>query len=102
MKYNKLVRDQIPNLIKEEGYNPITKTLTSKEYSNALETKLVEEVQEYLASKELEELADILEVVYALCKVNGYNKDQLMQCYHDKHLHRGGFEKQIYLMSKEK
>lgn len=102
MKYNKLVRDKIPQLIKKEGYIPITRILSNTEYKKALELKLEEETQEYLLSEDIEELADILEVIYALANIHGINQEQLMQRYQDKHLLRGGFKKQIYLIAKEK
>ena len=67
--YNKLVRDNIPNIIKEKGEEPITRILSDEEYKKELEKKLNEEYQEVLeanGSERVEELADILEVIKAL------------------------------------
>lgn len=102
MIYNKLVRDNIPELIESDGYHAITRTLESDEYKNELEIKLDEECKEFHESKELDELADILEVIYALSEAYGYSREQLMEAYQKKHDKRGGFSKRIFLMSKMK
>ena len=69
MQHNKLVRDNIPAIIQRHGEAPITRTLETAEYQDALRRKLHEEVAEFCATGHLEELADILEVVYALAAV---------------------------------
>ena len=61
--YNKLVRDKIPEIIEADGKTCKTKILSDEEYIAALETKLNEEVAEYQADKNLEEMADVLEAV---------------------------------------
>ncbi len=101
MALNKLVRDKIPDLIAAGGEHPITRILSDAEYRICLEQKLDEETSEYHESKSLEELADILEVVYALCKAQGYTTDELNDIYRKKHNERGGFEKKIFLLGKE-
>ena len=100
--FNKLVRDQIPEIIESQQYKCEYKILSDEEYSVLLEKKLDEEVQEFHCDKTLEELADILEVTFSLCESIGYSKDDLMNLYHKKHLEKGGFSKKIYLISKEK
>ena len=102
MAMKKLVRDRIPELIRASGEEPVTRVLDDAEYLSALETKLDEEVAEYHADKNLEELADILEVVYALTEAQGHSKDELMEVYQSKHDARGGFEKRIFLEGKQK
>lgn len=102
MVYNKLVRDKIPQLIEQQGEKPVTRILDDAEYQACLECKLDEEVREYYADKNLEELADILEVVYALAENAGYTREALMDAYRSKHDTRGGFAKQIFLISKER
>ena len=64
-RFDKLVRDKIPQIIEASGKTPITRILDREEYMTCLETKLDEEVCEFHESKAMEELADILEVVYA-------------------------------------
>lgn len=94
----KLVRDKIPQIIEASGESPLTRILKTEEYLSCLETKLDEEVQEFHESKSPEELADILEVVYALAAAQGCSREQLQQIFDTKHTARGGFEKRIYWM----
>ena len=70
-QYNKLVRDKIPKIIEDSGKSATIRILSDSEYVNALETKLDEEVGEYHRDKSVEELADILEVIYALAATCG-------------------------------
>lgn len=58
----KLVRDKIPQIIKENGKIPVTRLLDKEEYLRELDIKLNEEVQEYQTDKSIEEMADVLEV----------------------------------------
>lgn len=92
----KLVRDKIPEIIEASGQMPITRILDRDEYLACLEAKLDEEVREFHESKEPEELADILEVVYALAAAHGCSREQLLDIYQKKNAARGGFEKRIY------
>ena len=71
MEFNKLVRDKIPQMIESQGEKPVIRILGEEEYHAALEQKLLEEAGEYRESRELAELADILEVVFALCEADG-------------------------------
>ena len=77
--YNKLVRDKIPELIESDGKECATHILSEGEYIAALETKLDEEVAEYQTDKNLEEMADVLEVLRAICIARGYTLEELEQ-----------------------
>ena len=101
MTYNKLVRDKIPELIRNQGEIPRILILGDEEYTAALEQKLDEETTEFHKEKNLEELADLLEVIYALAENLGYSKNDLLRLYEQKHEKRGGFENRIFLISKE-
>ena len=101
MVYNKLVRDKITDLIEANGETPYIRILSDEEYTDHLERKLDEEVGEYHKEKNLEELADILEVVFALADNMGYSRDELMDVYQKKNDQRGGFQRRILLLSKE-
>ena len=102
MIYNKLVRDKIPEIIASKGGKAEVRMLSDEEYRTFLEAKLDEEVGEYHRDKNAEELADILEVVYALAASIGCSREELMELYEKKHEARGGFEKKILLISSEK
>ena len=101
MVYNKLVRDKSPAIIQAQGKNARTCILGDADYVQALEAKLDEEVREYHQDKNLEELTDILEVVYALAENLGHSKEELLEAYEMKHQKRGGFRERIFLISNE-
>ncbi len=99
--YNKLVRDKIPEIIKENNDGEaITRILEDAEYKKALEDKLYEEYQEVLESSDkdrIEELADMLEVMISLAKVENSSLEEIIEIMNNKKLKRGGFEKKIFL-----
>ena len=95
--YNKLVRDRIPEIIIKAGKEPITSVLTDEEYIKMLDKKLNEECAEYQADKNIEELADMLEVIIAITKARGYSLDELEGIRAEKADKRGGFEQKIFL-----
>ena len=102
MIFDKLVRDNIPQIIEDNGGKAEIRILSDEEYPVYLERKLDEEVGEYHRDKTAEELADILEVVYALASSIGCSQEKLQAIYQKKHEARGGFEKKILLLSSEK
>lgn len=95
--HNKLVRDKIPEIIAGDGKVAKTHILSDAEYLNELDKKLNEEVAEYQADKSLEEMADVLEVLYAICEARGYSIEELEQKRSDKATARGGFREKLYL-----
>ncbi len=95
--HNKLVRDKIPEIIEAEDRTCKTHILSDAEFIVALEIKLNEEVAEYQEDKNIEELADILEVLHALCIARGHSLEELEAARAKKSEERGGFEKKIYL-----
>ena len=101
MNYNKLVRDKIPKIIRQQGENPIFRILDQEEYFRCLEQKLDEEVGEYHRDRNVEELADILEVVFALADSMGCSYEELMKIRQHKYDARGGFRDRVFLVSKE-
>jgi predicted house-cleaning noncanonical NTP pyrophosphatase (MazG superfamily) len=96
-QYNKLVRDKIPDIIKQKGGEPKTHIATPEEYDQKVREKLQEEVKEFLDSNNSEELADIMEVVYAIGGRLGTSKDALETLRKRKADERGGFEQGIIL-----
>ncbi|GAA1580529.1 hypothetical protein GCM10009804_41390 [Kribbella hippodromi] len=90
----KLVRDRIPALIRATGADPITHQATPPEYTRELRAKLQEEVDEFLTADPagaVEELADILEVVYALAADLGTTSESLDATRIAKATERGAF-----------
>jgi predicted house-cleaning noncanonical NTP pyrophosphatase (MazG superfamily) len=72
-----------------------------EEYLKELDTKLNEEVAEYQADKSIEEMADVLEVLFAICEARGHSVEELLQVREDKREKRGGFKDKIYLVENE-
>lgn len=97
----KLVRDKIPEIIKNDGKTPIIEILSDEDYLKELDKKLNEEVAEYQADKSIEEMADVLEVLYAICEARGHSVEELMQVRETKCDKRGGFRDKIYWVGNE-
>jgi len=95
--YNKLVRDRIPEIIEASGKTCVTETLADDEYQKMIDAKLDEELAEYHKDQNIEELADLLEVIRAAVKARGYTLEELEQVRAAKEEKRGGFEKKILL-----
>jgi predicted house-cleaning noncanonical NTP pyrophosphatase (MazG superfamily) len=93
----KLIRDNIPDIIKASGITPITHIATDDEYRRLLHEKLQEEVTEFLADKNPEELADIIEVIYAILDLEQINKSKLEKIREEKAKKNGSFSKRIIL-----
>ena len=97
MKYNKLVRDKIPEIIIQKGGTPLTHIATDQEYEEKLKAKLLEEVQEFLQDANAEELADIQEVFLALLQHYNIPAEEVEKVRQKKFDERGGFEQKIIL-----
>ena len=98
--YNKLVRDNIPNIIKTKGETPVTRILDDATYKSELEKKLYEEYQEVLKAsgeERTEELADILEIIKTLAKLENKSLQDIINIAEDKNKKRGAFEEMIFL-----
>lgn len=97
MKYNKLVRDKIPEIIAKNNATPITHIADDLEYWDKLKEKLTEEVNEFFADESIEELADIMEVLLAINTHKGFTSEEIEKKRQDKKTKRGGFLKKIIL-----
>ena len=96
-KYNKLVRDLIPKVIKNSGKECEIDIADKELRKELLEAKLMEEVNEYLEDKNLEELVDVMEVLFGLAHNLGYNEEDLLNKRKEKLEERGGFKEGIIL-----
>lgn len=95
--YKKLVRDNIPEIIRKNGRVPITRILDEKEYFQELIKKLKEEVMEFEEDNSVEELADITEVIIAIQKALGIRAGELEAVRRKKASKNGRFKNKIYL-----
>lgn len=97
IEYHKLVRDKIPEIIKASGKTCITEILSDEDYLRMLDAKLDEELKEYHEDQNLEELADLYEVLLAVTEARGYTIKELEKLRREKAEERGGFSKKILL-----
>ena len=98
--YNKLVRDKIPEIIETNGEKPITRILNDDEYKIELEKKLNEEYQEVLKATEknrVEELADMIEVIKFLAKLENATLEDIIAKAKEKGRKKGTFENKVFL-----
>lgn len=98
--YNKLVRDNIPKIINDQGKTPILKVLDDVEYKEELEKKLYEEYLEVVESSystRIEELADMIEVISALAKLEDKTLKDVIAVADKKRKERGSFDKKVFL-----
>ncbi|MFA5878460.1 MAG: nucleoside triphosphate pyrophosphohydrolase [Candidatus Staskawiczbacteria bacterium] len=97
MKYNKLVRDKIPEYIISKGGTPITHIANDKEYWEKLKEKLQEEIKEFSENEVIEEMADIQEVIDAMCDYKNFTKGDIEIVKKRKLEERGAFKEKIIL-----
>lgn len=96
--YNKLIRDNIPNIIKADGKECTVEITEGEELIKLLNEKLQEEVDEYFESNDIEELADIVEVIHGILHNRGVTAEELENIRLKKKEERGGFSKGIKLL----
>lgn len=96
-EYNKIVRDNIPTIIENSGNKYETEIVSDEEALLYLYTKLTEEVNEFLESKDIHEMADIIEVLYAICDKRKMTRAMLETIRQQKEKENGGFENNIIL-----
>lgn len=97
--YNQLVKDNVPKILKEKGSKPHTRTLNDEEYISELEISLDEYVARYTETGGMNELADIVELVYAIAKVKGYDQNKFNALLADRKKKYGGYDKRTYLLN---
>jgi predicted house-cleaning noncanonical NTP pyrophosphatase (MazG superfamily) len=100
-EYHKLVRDRIPEIIRESGNECETAVLSDEEYRQALRQKLIEEAAEVAAADGenlIRELADLYEVIDALMASYGISGDRILNAQAKRRENRGGFAQKIMLL----
>lgn len=102
-EFNKLVRDRIPEIIQNNGEIPEIEILDDSLYSKMLDEKLLEESNEVLEAADtkskLEEIADTLEVLYAMIDLLGVSIQEVENIRLEKQEKRGSFKNKILLKS---
>lgn len=95
--YNKLVRDKIPQIIEQSGKQAVVEVASGQDYLELLNAKLDEELQEYLDSQSVEELADLVEVVYAILEYRNMSLMEFESIRKQKVHERGAFKQKLLL-----
>jgi predicted house-cleaning noncanonical NTP pyrophosphatase (MazG superfamily) len=89
----KLIRDRIPELVQQSGQICNYAEAKNQElFIELLRAKLIEEVNEFLSTGNVEELADISLVVETIAGILGYSEEQFKKVCVDKSEERGKFE----------
>ncbi|WP_435359967.1 nucleoside triphosphate pyrophosphohydrolase [Haloarchaeobius sp. DFWS5] len=96
-EYDKLVRDEIPTVIRENGQTPVTHRVEGAEYRRRLREKLVEEAREFETDPSPEELADVLTVVDAIRAAESFDDEAVARERREKRTARGGFDDGVVL-----
>ncbi len=94
----KLVRDRIPEIILQAGLIPVIETASPEDYGRYVRAKLEEELEEYLSSGDVTEVADLVEVCFAAAALHGVGPDELLAIARDKRQQRGGFDDRLVWM----
>jgi len=106
IKYNKLIRDRIPEIIKEAGWKPTVKTLNKKEFLSALKKKAIEEANELDRAKNkkdiINEMSDIQELLDVLAEEIKATRTEIKKFQNTKRKKRGGFKKRLFLIKEER
>ncbi len=96
-RYNQLIRDKTPKIIKQNGMIPTTHVADENEMFFMLQKKLKEEVSEFMIDESEEELADILEVIYAICKNKWFSLEEIERIREQKKKEKWWFDKKTIL-----
>lgn len=106
IKYNKLIRDKIPEIIKNAGWTPVIRVLNKKEYLKEIKKKFTEETKELIKAKTkkeiINEIVDIQELIDALISEFKLTKSEVRKQQKTKNKKRGGFKKRLFLIKTEK
>jgi predicted house-cleaning noncanonical NTP pyrophosphatase (MazG superfamily) len=97
IKYNKLVRDKIPQIIESTGKKALIEKLNKTDYKQALDQKLKEELNEYLENGNIDELTDLIEVVFAILDCNNHSVEVFEKKRIQKKESNGAFKERILL-----
>jgi predicted house-cleaning noncanonical NTP pyrophosphatase (MazG superfamily) len=98
MRYHKLVRDQVPAELRQQHLRPVVQVLTDDQYRLALNKRLQADASGHLKDKSLEELSDIVEIIYAIAALRGATPDQLEALRQRKAHQKGGYTQHYFLI----
>lgn len=97
----KLVRDNIPAIIEQQGKRAIIRQASNSEFLHLLFIKLQEEIVEFAHNPNVEELADITEAVLTLGELWGISESSIQKARLQKREINGGFHNKTILIDVE-
>lgn len=98
IKYNKLIRDKIPEIIEATGKDFKIKKMNEEEHLKYLNIKLKEEIEEYYEEYSVEELCDLVEVIYGILRLKGISVEEFHAIRERKADERGSFVEGLKLL----
>ncbi|MFN8453825.1 MAG: nucleoside triphosphate pyrophosphohydrolase [Anaerolineae bacterium] len=98
VKHNKLVRDNLPAVIVQQGGRPVVEQLDLADFKHELKKKLHEIAGEIYNEGRIDDLIEILEIVYTLAALAGVNETQLDELRNQKLVERGGYNQRLLLV----
>lgn len=99
--YNKLIRDKNVEIMENLGHKVEYEILDDERYNVELDEKLKEEVNEYLADYSVEEMADVMEVIYAMLDYRGITMEEVEKARIEKRNRNGAFKNKVFLKTVE-
>ena len=99
--YNKLIRDKNVEIMEDLGHKVEYEILNDERYNEELDKKLKEEVNEYLADYSVEEMADVMEVIYAMLDYRGMKMEDVEKVRIEKRNRKGAFKNKVFLKTVE-
>lgn len=99
--YNKLIRDNNVKIMEDKGCKVRYEILDNERYGEELDKKLKEEVEEYLEDYSIEEMADVMEVIYAILEYRGTSMEEVEKARIEKRDRKGAFKKKLFLKDVE-
>ncbi|WKY48841.1 nucleoside triphosphate pyrophosphohydrolase [Eubacteriaceae bacterium ES3] len=99
VEYNKLVRDKIPQIIKESGRTCEYKVLGDSEIKDALKEKLIEKAQIFSNKPSEDELSDIYELLHAIVETYDYEPLHIDYLKLQNKENKGTYSNRVYLIS---
>ncbi len=101
--YDKLIRDNIPEILVQKNIQAEIRTLTDDEFVNYVKKKIVEEAQEIQEAQSHEEIlkecADVVEVLECLMNIHNLSWDDINQARSEKNGSKGAFTKKLLLIN---
>lgn len=93
----KLIRDRIPEIVEAKGESLKVRRAGPMEFRKALADKLVEEAVEFRQDRNIEELADVFEVMRSIGLDHGIPMEQIAELADQKREARGGFREKLMM-----